>query len=224
LYENEKVKIAAESNVTPSKLAIPKPVFARLLMLFGGGVGCLIVGVIVSLTLEDMVLFALSAILCVAFVAKGFLLRKKIHKGKVFAVNGVCVSITPKMFGRYRCIELVNTDTGDDARFVLPKKIVFKLGHVYTCYFDHQLKHIEPYNGKSGEEGEKESSFAAEFDLPTNGFLGYENFGLYQEKPVAATAVASAKAKNETVEAATQSDGTVNVEKIEEETNETATN
>ena len=49
---------------------IPKPVFMRLLMLFGGGIGCLLVGIVVSMVTGDLVMLAMSAILCVAFVAK----------------------------------------------------------------------------------------------------------------------------------------------------------
>jgi len=43
--------------------AAPKPVFIRMLMLFGGGVGCLLVGVIVSLVTGDVIMLAMSAFL-----------------------------------------------------------------------------------------------------------------------------------------------------------------
>jgi len=161
---------------------IPKPIFMRLLMLFGGGVGCLLVGLIVSLVTGDLVLLAMSAVLSIAFIVKGFLLRRKISIGQIFSTSGVCVSIVPKMFGRYRRIELVDTATGDDVHFILPKKVTFKVGHVYTCYFDSQIssRPISINNPKGG-------FINADMDLPTNGFLGFEDFGVYQEKPVLAT-------------------------------------
>jgi len=146
---------------------IPKPIMVRLLMLFIGGVGCLLVGLIVSLATGDLAVLSMSLILGASFIAKGFLLKKKINKELIFSVSGVCVSIAPKLFGRYKRIELVNTDTGDDVYFVLPKKVLFKIGHVYTCYFDNQL-----INNQAGD-----------FDLPTNGFLGFQDFGVYQERP-----------------------------------------
>ena len=33
--------------------------------------------------------------------------------------------------------------------------------------------------------------FNADMDLPTNGFLGFEDFGVYQEKPVTAKQVSA---------------------------------
>jgi len=148
---------------------VPKPVFMRLLMLFGGGAGCLFVGIIVSLVTGDLVLLAMSAILSVALVAKGILLKRKIKAGQIYSVSGVCIGIVPKMFGRYKRIELVDIATGNDVFFILPKKVIFKVGHVYTCYFDNQI-------------------INADLDLPTNGFLGFEDFGVYQEKPAVTTA------------------------------------
>ena len=164
----------------------PRPVFMRLLMLFGGGVGCLLIGIVVSMVTGDTVLLIMSAILCVALVAKGVLLKRKINAGQIYSVSGVCVGIVPKMLNRYRRIELINTDTGDDAHFILPKKIVFKIGHVYNCYFDHQISN-RPVSVNKAQGG----FFNADMDLPTNGFLGFEDFGVYQEKPVTVTIAAT---------------------------------
>jgi len=183
-------------NETPAntKPTIPKPVFMRMLMLFGGGVGCLLVGIIVTIATGDMVLLAMSLVLGVAFVAKGFLLRQKINRGQIYSVSGVCTSIAPKMFRRYRHIELVDTITGGDVYFILPKKVVFKVGHVYTCYFDNPIT-----NRPESADAPQGVFFNAELDLPTNGFLGFEDFGIYQEKPTTATVTTA------TLDAATES-------------------
>jgi len=189
MYENEKNPVT--DNTQPPSTATPKPVFMRLLMLFGGGVGCLLVGIIVSMATGDLLLLAMSAILSVAFIAKGFLLKRKINIGQIFSVSGVCVSITPKMLGRYRRIELVDTATGEDVHFILPKKTVFKVGHVYTCYFDNPIESrpVSINNQKGG-------FINADLDLPTNGFLGFEDFGVYQEKPSLTTATEGGEAQN----------------------------
>jgi hypothetical protein len=159
----------------------------RLITLFDGGTGCLFVGIIVSLVTGDSVMLIMSAILCIAFVTKGVLLKRKINLGQIFCVSGVCVSIAPKMLNRYRRIELVNTDTGDDVYFILPKKVVFKVGHVYNCYFDTVPdRHFS--RRPVGANGLKGGFLNAELDLPTNGFLGFEDFGVYQEKPAVAVA------------------------------------
>jgi hypothetical protein len=159
--------------------AVPKPVFMRMVLLFGGGVGCLFVGIVVARATGDFVTLGMSVILCAALATKGVLLKRKIKSGVIFCVSGVCVSIAPKLLGRYRRIELVNTDTGGDAHFVLPKKTVFKVGHVYNCYFDTPPATINDNDGPRGRFSISES------DLPTNGFLGFEDFGVYQEKPAA---------------------------------------
>jgi len=202
-----------EYSDTNAAQTMPKPVFMRMVMLFGGGIGCLFVGIIVTQATSDTVLLIMSAILGVAFVSKGYLLRRKIKSGLIYNVSGVCVSIVPKLLGRYRRIELVDTNTGNDTYFILPKKIVFKIGHVYTCYFDNDIKignrgsvkHLgdkSPSNNdivsgnispESNSEDKKPTSnntrrgrsrfFSADMDLPTNGFLGFEDFGVYQERP-----------------------------------------
>ena len=124
-----------ENETTRLPPAIPKPVFMRLLMLFGGGIGCLLVGTIVTIATGDLVLLAMSVILGVAFVTKGFLVKRKINQGQIYGVSGVCVSIAPKMLGRYKRIELVDTATGNEVHFVLPKKAAFKVGHVSSCLY-----------------------------------------------------------------------------------------
>jgi len=178
---------SCNGDVNPHNItsAIPKPVFMRLLMLFGGGIGCLLVGIVVTMVTGDLVLLAMSAVLSIAFVAKGFLLKRKISSGQIFHVSGVCVSITPKILGRYRRMELVDTATGDEIHFILPKKVVFKIGHVYNCFFDNQISN-RPVNINNAKGG----FFSADMDLPTNGFLGFEDFGVYQEKPATAKPIA----------------------------------
>jgi len=179
-------EMAAEMSETTEvpTITIPKPIFKRLLILFVGGAGCLFVGIVVSVATDDLVMLWLSAILGVSFIAKGFFLRSKIRKGLIFEVLGVCVSVAPKFFGRYRRIELVDVDNGGSAYFILPKKVVFKIGHVYTCYFDNPINN-QPMvrNSDNGSKTPKGRFFNDGLDLPTNGFLGFEDFGVYQERP-----------------------------------------
>lgn len=177
-----------KNNLPNAPPAIPKPVFMRLLMLFGGGAGCLLVGIVVSLVTGDLILLAMSAILSIALAVKGILLKRKINTGQIYSVSGVCVNIIPKMFGRYRRIELVDTVTGNDVHFILPQKVIFKIGHVYTSYFDNPIS-----NRPENINNSKGSLFNMDMDLPTNGFLGFEDFGVYQEKPVPAVATADEK-------------------------------
>lgn len=165
-----------------TKPTVPKPVFVRLLLLFSGGAGCLLVGIIVSVTMRDPITLGMSVILSIAFLTKGILLKRKINADVIFRVSGVCVSIVPKILGRYRLIELIDPDSGGDAHLVLPKKIVFKIGHVYNCYFDNP--HIkQQYRDHIPQDGSNSRFFIAEKDFPTTGFLGFEDLGIYQENP-----------------------------------------
>ena len=182
-----------ENNPPNPSPAIPKPVFMRLLILFGGGVGCWMVGVIVAWVIGDLALLAMSAVLGTAFTAKGFLLKRKINSGQIYGVSGVCVGVVPKILGRYRCIELIDTVTGGDVHFVLPKKVLFKIGHVYTCYFDHPIS-SSPININRQNGG----FFNANMELPTGGFWGLEDLGLYQEKQGIATTSTVIKADIDT--------------------------
>lgn len=171
----------------------PKPVIMRMIMLFGAAAGCLLVGIVVSRVTNDMILLTMSAILGMAFIAKGFSLKRKISAGQIYSVSGVCLSIAPKILGRYRRIELMDTDTGNDVSFILSKKVVFKIGHVYSCYFDNQIS-SRPLNISNPKGG----FINADMNLPTNGFLCLEDFGVYQEKPVVAKPVTSDKADDNT--------------------------
>ena len=183
MHENETVTLVIDDTNETTRLlpTIPKPVFIRLLILFCGGIGCFLVGIIVTITIRDFILLAMSIILSIAFVTKGFLIKRIIKQGQIYSVSGVCISLAPKMLGRYRRIELVDTITGGEVSFLLPKKTLFKVGHVYTCYFDTPIiNHSESITTSKG------GFFNAELDLPTNGFLGFEDFGIYQEKPIIA--------------------------------------
>jgi len=173
--DNENATDNDISNKTTNQPAIPKPVFMKLITLFGGGAICLFIGFIVALVTRDLLILGMSGILFVAFIVKGLLIQQKIRSSKVYIVDGVCIGIAPKILGRYKRIELVNTDTGDDAFFILPKKVGFKLGYVYKCYFDNDIKNRVPTDEKT-----KNSFFNNGMDLPTNGFLGFECFGIYQ--------------------------------------------
>ena len=139
---------------------------------------------------------------------QGVLLKRKINSGQIYSVSGVCVGIIPKMLNRYRRIELVNTDTGDDIHFILPKKVVFKIGHVYNCYFDHHISN-RPVNVNKAQGG----FLNADMDLPTNGFLGFEDFGVYQEKPVT-VAIAATSTSVEDTSAADSETETVAMESV----------
>ena len=163
----------------PGPPPIPRPVFLRLLMLFGGGICCLFIGAIVAWTMRDATTLGMSGIICAALIIAGVSLKRKISRGEIFSLSGVCISITPKMFGRYRRNTFVIVETGEEISIVLPKKIEYKIGHSYTTYFTSPIKQSHQTDNETPQGG----FFTADMDFPTNGFIGREDFGIYSEKP-----------------------------------------
>ena len=167
-----------ETSLSGNPPPVPKPVFMRLLLLFGGGIASLFIGAIVAWVMGDFITLVMSIIICLALFISGVSLKRKISKGEIYSVSGVCIGSTPKMFGRYKRTLLVIVETGDEVAIVLPKKTEFKIGHRYTCYFTSPInsRHEDKENPQGG-------FFGAEMDFPTNGFVGREDFGVYHEKP-----------------------------------------
>ena len=170
--------------INSSSSPLPKPIFMRLLLLFSGAVGCLFVGVVTGVAISDGLTLVLSIILSVTFAGKGIMLIRKLRNCQVYHATGVCISNTPKIMGRYRQVKLVDIITGREVAFILPRKIMFKIGHHYICYFDHPLSRPNGVSTSSLERAMDGGFFYVTFDLPTPGFLGFEDLGLYQEKVI----------------------------------------
>jgi len=118
----------------------------------------------------------MSLIICIALIIAGISLKIKISKGNLYSISGVCISSTAKILGRYKRNILVIIETGEEVAITLPKKIEFKIGYRYTCYFSNPITNRQTENPVGGFS-------YADMDFPTNGFLGCEDFGLYSDKP-----------------------------------------
>jgi len=153
------------------KKSLPRPVFKRLAILIGGGFVLLVVGLIAGIVLMegDWVFIVLSLVVSVSFICYGFMLKMRLEKNGVYCANGVCISAIPKMFKRYLCTTFVDVESGKEWTVTLPKKVQFAVGHRYHCYFDTV----------------PQSELSAEMiaDMPTNGYLGCEDLGIYGEVP-----------------------------------------
>ena len=158
---------------------IPKPVFFRLLLLFGGGICCLFIGVIMAWVMRDTTTLGMSVIICAALVIAGVSLKRKISRGEIYSLSGVCIGSTPKMFGRYKRTTFVILESGEEVSIVLPKKTEYKIGHSYITYFSAPIKRSHQTDKKTPQGG----FFVADMDFPTNGYIGREDLGIYTEKP-----------------------------------------
>lgn len=166
---------ACQVTATREPPVIPRPIFIRLLVCFAAGPGFLLVGTFAAVALRDISLFVGAAVIGIVFVCSGVILKRKVRDGKIYSVSGVCLDITPRFYGRYSRIEMVEVDTGENISFTLPRKVAFKRGHFYTCYFDHRF-----YALRDNSDTNPKASINESLDLPTSGFLGYEHQGLYQ--------------------------------------------
>jgi len=80
---------------------------------------------------------------------------------------------------------LVDVQTDEEFHIILPKKTVFKVGHSYTCYFDTPINAKNPTVATTpNTTTNATNAWLEDMDLPTNGFIGYEDFGIYREAPV----------------------------------------
>ena len=170
----EESQNTTESQQQPMR--IPQPVTTRLMVLFGGSIGCLLIGIVVGILMGDITLFGLSVIIFLTMGGKGYFLYKKAKAGSIYCVKGVCVESTPKLLHRYLKTSFVDVDseTCDESSILLPKKIIFKIGHKYAVYFDRPLR-------TPGDQNE--TQWLDPDSFPTEGFIGFEHKGIYKEKP-----------------------------------------
>ena len=146
-----------------NKQTIPKPIYWRMVALICGSVGVTLVGAVVAFTLRDIFLLGVTIAIAFGLLGKWFLLRKHIKTVGFSAEEGVCINFVPKIFKRYICTTFINVETSTEWSVTLPKKVVFKEGHRYICYFEQDIKE------------------AVREDLPTGGYLGCEDLGIYNE-------------------------------------------
>jgi len=167
------IKDEQDSSVEPeivSKPRIPSPVFKKVLLLCGCGALMMIVGLALGISMGDLPLIGLSAIIGMCFIAKGVLLWWRIIGNGLFIYRGICISRKPKFYGRYIVNTFYSTEGGIDGnewKIVMPKSLVFKIGHDYNCYFE---KDIIKQQGSDYWE-----------DMPTDGYLACEDLGIYND-------------------------------------------
>ena len=180
-YE-ESMLTQEDGNKEPPQVPLPRPVIMRINLLFAGSIACLVVGGIASSIFNDRMLLFLALIVAVGTATKAYLLRRKVLIGGIYSVSGVCISITPRIMRRYMKNTLVDVQTDEEFHIILPKKTVFKVGHSYTCYFDTPINAKNPTVATTPNA--TANAWLEDMDLPTNGFIGYEDFGIYREAPV----------------------------------------
>jgi len=153
---------------------VPPPVFKRVILLWASGVGVLILGMALSIGMRDPIQMALSAVLGVWLISYGVLLWRRVtgrsKSGGLYVYRGICVEHVPKIRGHYIENSFYNTEggiNGTEWKIVMPRKVQFKIGHEYICYFDKNIM------AQQGTE--------LWTDKPTEGFLAKEDLGIYTD-------------------------------------------
>lgn len=141
----------------------PSVLQRRWLLSGAAGLGFLVVGLVVFLTLHDRAILVISALLalCVAFRCVSFYRMAQSDGYEV--VEGICISLGRPGMKKQRCVRLLQTD-GNEYAVMLDKRTPLRIGNHYRLYF-RQL----PASQSSGLEGY----------LAQDQFLGLEDLGEY---------------------------------------------
>lgn len=124
------------------------------------GIGCLLVGIAFYIFGKDLIMLLLSIGIFLFSIYKAITLYLIASKGAYEKVEGVCTSIAPKLFGRYRKIKIVDEEKNERS-LMIAKSSKIKVGDDYRFYFTRT---------------EKLTISKEQFDLPdySDTFLGYE--------------------------------------------------
>ena len=141
----------------------PKVLLNKMLLTALIGVGCLIVGVAYFIFAKDKITLLLSGFIFVFSLFRGIGLYNIISGKKYDAIEGVCVVIKQKPFGKYYTVKIID-DNGIETSLRLGKQAKIKIGFRYRFYFKH---------GERFSLGNEYLDSALSAEL----FLGYEELG-----------------------------------------------
>jgi hypothetical protein len=146
----------------------PKVLLQKLLFTVLIGVGCLIVGVSYYIFSKDGTALALSCLMLVFSLIRGAGLYDIICGNKYNTVEGACVGIKTKPFGKQCTIKIMDA-AGVESSLRLGKQSKFKIGFRYRFYF---------------KQGERITTGSEYFDtaLASDNFLGVEELGEFMSQ------------------------------------------
>ena len=139
---------------------IPAPLKKKTVLTGLIGIGCFLVGIAFYLFGKDLIMLLLSIGVFLFSIYKAITLYLIASKGAYEIVEGVCTSIAPKLFGRYRKIKIVDEEKNERS-LMIAKSSKIKVGDDCRFYFTRT---------------EKLTIGKEQFDLPdySDTFLGYE--------------------------------------------------
>jgi hypothetical protein len=138
----------------------PKPLFQKILFTALIGIGCLAVGTAVFVFSKDTITLALSGAVFIFSLVRCLNLYAVITKNKYEIIEGACVGVSSKLFGKYITVKVM-TEDGIESTLRLGKHTKLKIGYRYRFYF---------------KQGQRLSLGSGYFDiaLASDYFLGFE--------------------------------------------------
>ena len=112
----------------------PKPLKKRIVLVGFVGLTCLFVGITFCIFAKDMIMLILSIGIFLFSTYKVITLYRVVSKGEYESVEGVCTSIAPKLFGKYRKVKIVDEEKKERALMVA-KGTNIKVGDNCRFYF-----------------------------------------------------------------------------------------
>jgi len=141
----------------------PKALFQKLLFTALIGAGCLIIGLAYYIYSKDNITLVLSFFVFIFSIIRSAGLYIIVSKKKYDIVEGTCVGIKPKPFGKYYAIKIID-DNGIEISVQLVKQTKIKIGFRYRFYF------------KRGERVSLGNEYL-DTALSSDHFLGFEELG-----------------------------------------------
>lgn len=138
----------------------PSPLKKKILLASVIGIACLFVGISFCVIAKDIIMLLLSVAIFLFSAYKTVTLYQVVSKGEYEVVEGVCTSIAPKLFGKYRKIKIAD-EAKNERSLMIAKSSNIKVGD-RCCFYFAKTKTMTIGN--------------EQFDLPSfsDNLLGYE--------------------------------------------------
>lgn len=134
----------------------------RWLLTGAAGLGFLLVGLAVFLSIGDRVLLMLSGMLALCTVLRCVSYYRAVQCGRYKAVEGICVALGRTGLGRQRKVRLLLQD-GRESVVTLDKRTDLRIGHQYRIFY--RLDSTSPPGGADPQDPPGGELFLALEDL-----------------------------------------------------------
>ncbi len=151
-----------------NKMLFPAPLRHKLVLTGIIGTICLMIGIALFIFLKDRTMLLLSIAVCCMCAFRAVSIYRIGRNQAYEVVEGVCASIAPKLFGKYRKIKIKDSD-GNESTLLLGKHDRIRIGYLYRFYFK-DIPRLTIGNERF------DASFASDC------FLGFEEIGIPESK------------------------------------------